>query len=335
MESADIAPAAFSAPAADLQALLNGPVRVHLAELGVIAVRGADAATFLQTQLTNDVVGQGQDTLLLSGYCTPKGRLLATFHQWREGDEVRLALPREILVPVMKRLSMFVLRSKLVLADLSDSCSISALLGPGSASLLRAAGFDPPAAAWESRKTSGVRISRLPGSGASDERFVLAMDPGEQWPASLAGARAVASGVWWWSEVAAAVPTVFKRTQEKFVPQMINYEVLGGVNFKKGCYPGQEIVARSQYIGKLKRRMHLAHSQRDHQLAPGADIFIAGEDAPIGTVVMAAAAPAGGVDLLFEAPSDRIVGASLCAGSANGATLELRPLPYQLFDPTA
>lgn len=331
----DLRAAAFSAPAADLQALLQQPVCVPLPELGTIAVRGTDAASFLQTQLTNDVVGQGADTLRLTGYCTPKGRLLATFLQWREGDEVRLALPREILAPVMKRLSMFVLRSKVTLVDLGDSCAIRAALGPGVGASLTAHGCDLPTATWGSSSNDGVRIHRLPGSGVGVERFLVVAESGALTPGPLEAMRQAHAGVWWWSEIAAAMPTVFALTQEKFVPQMINFEVLGGVNFKKGCYPGQEIVARSQYLGKLKRRMHLAHAGHDHRLAPGADVFICGDSAPIGTVVLAAAAPAGGIDLLFEAPADRIAGAALCAGSNDGPALELRPLPYELFDPTA
>jgi hypothetical protein len=128
------------------------------------------------------------------------------------------------------------------------------------------------------------------------------------------------------------VPTVFAATQEKFVPQMINYEVIGGVSFTKGCYPGQEVVARSQYRGKLKRRMHLAHCTE--AAVPGADVFADGEAEPAGTVVMAAGAPGGGCDLLFECPLEKAEAPLRLAGEG-GARLELRPLPYELVDVTA
>jgi folate-binding protein YgfZ len=166
------------------------------------------------------------------------------------------------------------------------------------------------------------------------ERFLLTQ-AASSLPAPLASLRVVSSDAWWWSEVAAGIPTVFLATQEKFVPQMINFEVLGGVNFKKGCYPGQEIVARSQYLGKLKRRMQVAHAKVEDPPAPGSDVFQSAQEQPVGTVVMAAHAPGGGVDLLFEAPLDRIGTGTLHIGSASGAELHIRPLPYELFDPTA
>jgi hypothetical protein len=151
--------------------------------------------------------------------------------------------------------------------------------------------------------------------------------------ARLQGARRVASGVWWWTQIDAAIPDVFAATQEKFVPQMINLEVLGGVNFKKGCYPGQEVVARSQYLGKLRRRMSIAHV--DGTASAGADVFVDGEAQPVGTIVMSASAPGGGVDLLFECPVERLGATSLRATAPDGPPLATRSLPYELFDPTA
>ncbi|MCX8005374.1 MAG: folate-binding protein, partial [Burkholderiaceae bacterium] len=137
---------------------------------------------------------------------------------------------------------------------------------------------------------------------------------------------------WWWTQIDAAIPQVFAATVERFVPQMINLDVLGAVNFKKGCYPGQEVVARSQYLGKLRRRMHLAHVAGETRA--GADVFAAGSEQPVGTVVMAATAPQGGMDLLFECPLDRLQD-PLFANAPQGPPLALRPLPYELVDPTA
>ena len=325
---------AFAASSEDLAAVLGAPVVARLSELGTIRAEGADATAFLQSQLTNDVAHLGTDALQLNGYCTPKGRLLATFHQWRDGDAIVLQLPRELAAPVAKRLSMFVLRAKARLAETSDQWTTHALLGPQASAALRAAGIEPPAQVWASVESAGLRVSRLPAAPAVAERFLLTQ-AASSLPAPLASLRVVSSDAWWWSEVAAAVPTVFPATQEKFVPQMINFEVLGGVNFKKGCYPGQEIVARSQYLGKLKRRMQVAHAEIDDPPAAGSDVFQSAQEQPIGTVVMAARAPGGGVDLLFEAPVDRVDAGTLHIGSANGAALRILPLPYELFDPTA
>jgi tRNA-modifying protein YgfZ len=325
---------AFAASTADLAAVLNAPAVARLSELGTIRVDGADATAFLQSQLTNDVAHLGSDALQLNGYCTPKGRLLATFHQWRDGDAIVLQLPRQLVAPVAKRLSMFVLRAKVRLTDASDQCTTHALLGPQASAALRAAGIEPPAQTWASVENAGLRVSRLPAAPTVAERFLLTQ-AGSALPAPLSSLPVVSSDVWWWSEVAAAVPTVFPATQEKFVPQMINFEVLGGVNFKKGCYPGQEIVARSQYLGKLKRRMQVAHAEIEDPPAAGSDVFQSAQEQPIGTVVMAARAPGGGVDLLFEAPVDRVDAGTLHIRAVGGAALRILPLPYELFDPTA
>lgn len=309
----------------------GAPAAVPLPELGVIAVGGADAISFLQAQLTNDVAHLAAADMQLNGYCTAKGRLLATFHQWRHGDDVMLRLPREILPAVMKRLSMFVLRAKVRLADASDQWTTTGLLG--AADLARRAGVEPPAAPWTGIVIDDARLDRVPDAGGTD-RFLLTAPAPSSLPPWCADLPRRPAGAWWRSEIDAAVPTVFAATQEKFVPQMINLEVLGGVSFRKGCYPGQEVVARSQYLGKLKRRMQRAHV--DHSdVAIAGDVYHSDEQQPVGTIVMAAASPQGGTDLLVEAPIDRLQSGSLHLASATGPALTVRGLPYELFDPTA
>jgi folate-binding protein YgfZ len=280
------------------------------------------------------VAGLSELALQLNGYCTPKGRLLATFHQWRHDDAVVLQLPAEILGPVMKRLSMFVLRSKAKLIDASSQQTTYGLAGPGAAAAVRSLGLDVPEAPWLSISSDGVRVSRMPPAPRAGERFLLSVDASTALPDRL-GIPLRASAVWWWSEVTAAVPTVFAATQEKFVPQMVNLEVLGGVSFKKGCYPGQEIVARSQYLGKLKRRMQVAHAAGTSPPAAGSDVFHSARPEPVGTVVMSATAPGGGVDLLIELPVDRLESGSLHLEGNIGTRLDVGTLPYSLLDPTA
>ena len=318
--------------AAAAGAALQGPVRAPLTELGVIAASGADAARFLHAQLTNDVEHLGADRLALAGYCTAKGRLLATFRVWREAGTVCLLLPRELLAGVLKRLSMFVLRAKVTLVDASDAWAVSAVFGTGAESRLGALGFAPPAAPGQCTRSGDARVARLHGSARLPERFLL-LEPAADGAAVAASSDlpSVDSGAFWWSEIDAGVPTVFAATQEKFVPQMINYEVIGGVSFSKGCYPGQEVVARSQYRGRLKRRMQLGHCAA---AAPaGADVFADGEAEAAGTVVMSASAPGGGFDLLLECPLEK-ADAPLRLGAADGPLLALRALPYELVDVT-
>ena len=315
--------ARFDAPAADFEAMRAGAVCARIDEFGVIEARGPDAASFLQSQLTNDVEQLGLEGVQLNGYCTAKGRLLAVFTAWRDADAVYLQLPREILPAVLKRLSMFVLRAKVKLADASERWNCTAVFGNGSATAL-----DTPGAAalapWASTAAGAVRVLRLPDAPSAGARFLLIAPEAPQLPAAR-----VSAAAWWWTQADAAVPDVFLATQEAFVPQMINFEVLGGVNFRKGCYPGQEVVARSQYLGKLRRRMSVA--QTTGAAAIGDDVHDA-SGAPVGKVVLAAAAPDGTTTLLFECPVDRL---SAPLHTGDGAALLLRPLPYELHDVTA
>ncbi len=330
------APAAgtWNTEATAAERALVGPVLAVLEEFGVIAASGADAAGFLHAQLTNDVAHLAPDAVQLNGYCNAKGRLLAVFMNWRDADAIYLQLPREILEPVRKRLSMFVLRAKVTLSDVSERWVALGLIGRGSARVLQEAGRLPQPVDG-SVALGETRILRLRPSPCLEERFLLLVPARElaDWLERLKAAQRVASGAWWWSQIDAGVPDVFAATQEKFVPQMINLEVLGGVNFKKGCYPGQEVVARSQYLGKLRRRMGIAHVEG--RAAAGADVYAQGEAQPVGTVVMAATAPSGGMDLLFECPVEKVGAAPLRAGAPDGPVLFVRPLPYELFDPTA
>lgn len=323
----------WAASADDLQRALDQPVCVPLDELGTLEVVGADAASFLHSQLTNDVLHLDERHVQRNGYCTAKGRLLATFEAWRQADAIRLELPREILPAIAKRLSMFVLRAKARVADASGQWATLALVGPGAATALRAAGAEVPEAG-ETRALGAVLLTGAPAGSRLHERYLLRGPQAEvgEWRRRL-DLPTVAAGVWWWSQIDAGLPTVFAATQEKFVPQMINYEVLAGVSFKKGCYPGQEVVARSQYLGKLRRRMGLGHVDGTAQAA--ADVYAEGAAEPVGQVVMAAAAPGGGMDVLFECPLDRAGERPLRVGRADGPLLHTRPLPYALVDVTA
>jgi hypothetical protein len=229
---------------------------------------------------------------------------------------------------------MFVLRARVKLVDASARWQAWAVFGLGAEARLRALGAAVPAAPGECTGLGGARIARLRGSARVAERFLLIAPAAEaqQVAAALTDLAPVGSGAFWWSEIDAGVATVFAATQEKFVPQMINFEVVGGVSFSKGCYPGQEVVARSQYRGKLKRRMQPAHCATS--AAAGADVFAEGEAEAVGTVVMAATSPEGGFDLLFECPQEKAA-APLRLGTADGPALELRTLPYELLDVTA
>ena len=296
--------------------LLNGIA--PLPHLGVIRVDGADAASFLQGQLTQDFVLLQDNQARLAAYLSPKGRMLASFIGLRRSStELLLVCSRDLLPATLKRLSMFVLRAKVRLTDASADFQCWGLAGDA---LLSIAGSALPA--WSKAEFGSASVVHL--YPAESQPRALLVAPAD---APAPTGPALAPGLWDWSEVRSGVATLTAPVVDAFVPQMLNYESIGGVNFKKGCYPGQEVVARSQFRGTLKRRTYLAHAPS--ALAVGAEVF-APEDAeqPVGTVVQAAAAPGGGVDALVALQ----VAAASGALHVGGVALTLQPLPYALLD---
>ena len=296
--------------------LLNGIA--PLPHLGVIRVDGADAASFLQGQLTQDFVLLQDNQARLAAYLSPKGRMLASFIGLRRSStELLLVCSRDLLPATLKRLSMFVLRAKARLTDASADFQCWGLAGDA---LLSIAGSALPA--WSKAEFGSASVVHL--YPAESQPRALLVAPAD---APAPTGPALAPGLWDWSEVRSGVATLTAPVVDAFVPQMLNYESIGGVNFKKGCYPGQEVVARSQFRGTLKRRTYLAHAPS--ALAVGAEVF-APEDAeqPVGTVVQAAAAPGGGVDALVALQ----IAAASGALHVGGVALTLLPLPYALLD---
>ena len=305
-----------------------------LSHLGVIAVSGADGARFLHGQLSNDIEHLPAGQARLAAYCTPKGRMLASMLAWRDGDTVRLQLPREILAAIQKRLQMFVLRSKVKLEDVSASVVCLGFAGDAAATLATIVDGKLPGEVYGSAEFSAGTVIRMPDSG-SIARYQWITDPER---ASAAGQlmtpQLAPASAWRRSEIVAGVPMIVQTTQEKFVPQMINFELLGGVNFRKGCYPGQEIVARSQYLGKLKRRMLPAEIDTP-DVAAGTEVYASTDpDQPSGQIVNAEPHADGGSQCLVElkiAVLDQQ--ATLHLGSANGPQLRILPSPYSLTEP--
>ncbi|HEX4584018.1 MAG TPA: folate-binding protein [Burkholderiaceae bacterium] len=326
-------PGSWSAPVEQLRLALRHPVLAALPELGIVAVRGADAQQFLNAQLTVDVTAIEAQHWQLGAYCSVKGRVLALFEMWRADDGFCLLMPAEQSEPLRTRLARFVLRSKVKLEDVSSQWTVFGLTGPGIEAALTATGRQCPEAPWSSRNLDdGARLVRVPASPRTGARLMLVVPAAASqfWRQQLAAVAPVDAGVWWWSKVDAGLPDVFALTQERFLPQMLNLDVLGGVHFRKGCYPGQEVVARSQYLGKLRRRMMRGHAEK---AAAADDLFDADAGGgPVGTVVMAAASPDGGVDLLFECQAGA---AQLRIGAAQSASVSPGELPYPMINPTA
>lgn len=302
----------------------------RLDDWGVIRASGADAAAFLHGQLSNDITGMAPGQARLAAYCTAKGRMLASFIACRDADgAILLACPASVLAATLKRLRMFVLKAKVTLEDAGPAFRVTGVAGaaPG-----QAVGLADSDAVWSARNLGAVAAVRLP-DGGGQPRWLL-LGPEAEVDALVAGLPPLPVASWRWLEVRSAVVPVLAETAEQFVPQMINYELVGGVNFKKGCYPGQEIVARSQYLGKLKRRGVLVHADSPEGAArPGQEVFWS-EDAaqPSGMVAAAAAAPGGGWDALVELKTSALEGGRLHLGAVDGPVLSVLPLPYAIPD---
>ena len=311
----------------DLGAIEGGACRLD--HWGVILATGPDAASFLHGQLTQDMVHWVEGQAKLAGYCSAKGRLLATFMALRLGPEqVALVCSADLLAPTLKRLSMFVLRAKcklssgeglLALYGLSGSAADRWLAGACAATHL-------PQMPWQTLTFGPTSTAlRLP-SGTADSRWLLIQ------PADAAAPQlpALDRSFWDWLEVRAGVVRVVAATTEQFVPQMVNLELTAGVNFQKGCYPGQEVVARTQYRGTLKRRMF--HMTADAPVHAGQEVHHASDPGqPAGMVALAAAIPgdsAGRHAALVECKSAMVS----AEGSLSVSSVRLRPeaLPYPL-----
>ena len=312
-------------PAPDLA--LGTPVAVRLADWGAIRAKGDDAAAFLNGQLTQDTVKMDIGQARLAGYCSPKGRLLASFVMWRTAaDEILLACSADLLAPTLKRLSMFVLRAKCKLSDASGEIALWGVALPG---LLHDSAEHPvPAEPYATSPVAGGTAIRLAdAAGATRVLWAAPADATPPW------ATTSSPDVWNWLEVQSAVPRIVASTVEAFVPQMVNLELVGGVNFQKGCYPGQEIVARSQYRGTLKRRMVLAEGAS--AAAAGAEVFAAADpEQPAGQVVLSASLlhPEGGARhaALIEVKRALADAGELHIGAVDGPVLRLRELPYEI-----
>ena len=311
-----------------------------LPQWGLILVSGADAESFLQNQLTNSVVGlsltppsniaYGNQGVRLVGYCNVKGRLLASAwiasYQLPDSTEsyFGLFLSKNIAASFAKRLSMYVLRSKVSVKDVSDQWTISGY-------------YSPPEQASNlvlNTEDFGLRLPNVLMDGKAQSRVLIAQRIENQ-----AGTFSEKDFLCWNNlEVLSAIPRIVLATQEQFVPQMINFESVAGIDFKKGCFPGQEIVARSQYRGVIKRRLQLAHIEGSFDpqaFAPGVELFHRDDPSqPAGMVVLSAPNPqkSNWVDFQIECKLDALEHGEIHIGSSTGPVLKIDSLPYPLIE---
>jgi hypothetical protein len=321
----------YGDPRAELQAASHSNVLVDLSHLALVRAEGADTENFLQGQFTNDIKLVTSGRAQLSAYCNPKGRMFAIFLIAKMQDAYLLQLPAALAENTIKRLRMYILRAK-VKMDFAPELLATGLSGPDTESLLRAVTGVAPATAYEIAVANDVLVIRLPGTHPRFEIIAMVEKQISLWQALLAkDVKPAGAGIWSWLDIGAGIPSVLPGTVEEFVPQMANLDAISGVSFTKGCYPGQEIVARMHYLGRLKQRMFKLYVETDTPPAPGTPVYALNfPDQAAGSVVSAAISPRGGCDLLAVIQLSGMEGGEIRLGGADGIRLQIEPQPYEL-----
>ncbi len=302
-----------------------------LSHYSLLQASGEETQSFLQNQFCNDVRNVSMLQSQLNAYCTPKGRMLAFFRLFQRNDTYYLRLPNEILETTLKRLRMFVMMTKTELTNGSDTLSRFGFAGPKAHDQLAALVDAVPRKSNEATQTNGLTIICV----QANTRFEIYGDTAATqnlWQQLSKEAMPVNADAWELLDIHDALPDVYLQTQEAFVPQMLNLQAINALSFKKGCYPGQEIVARMHYLGKLKRRMFVAHTADNTTVQPGDTLHAEGSESAqgVGKVVRAQSNPDGGTDLLAVIEISSAQERVLHLHDASGPLLELLELPYTI-----
>jgi hypothetical protein len=317
----------FGSPEQERQAALQGDVLTDLSYFGVIKVSGSDAAKFLQGQLTNDVRQVNANQSQLTAWCNPKGRIIVNLRLFKRQDAYYLFLPQASVEMTLKRLRMYILRAAVQLEDVSHQLIRLGIAGKQSASLIAdSLKCTPPAAINASLTLEASTVIRVQGA---QPRYLLFTEmPQIIWSQLVQSACPVGATIWQWLDILAGLPQIVPATSEEFVPQMINYSLIDGVSFKKGCYTGQEIVARMQYLGTLKRRMYLAKIDTTSLPQPGDALYVSSELQSVGKIVNAQWHPHGGVVVLAVVQITHAEQDEIHWQTPRGEKLQWLNLPY-------
>jgi len=271
----------FGDPFAETGAMQENAIVVPLTGSGLISVSGEDALSFLNAQLTSDVSVISATAAQYSGYCTPKGRLLATMLLFADDNAHWLVLPGELADPVSARLNKYILRAKVKLEVVSTDFVTFGVAGTRAPAAVAGALSLPPAEKeFQVQKIDGCNVVSLPGN-----RYLVICEAGHAastWQKLGTQARPAGTPLWALQTIRAGIATITAATQEMFTPQMVALDTHGGVSFEKGCYPGQEIVARTRYLGDVKRRLY--HGRCAQAAGPGATVVDSENGKTVGTV---------------------------------------------------
>ena len=314
------------------QAISNNTI-VDLSHLGLLQLSGDDHLDFIQKQVTNDINYLDGNNAQFTGYCNPKGRLLALFLAFSHYDHLHLQLNGELTEAIQKRLKMYVMRAKVTIDNVSDSILRIGVTGEKSAEVLATLFEKIPTAAYQLISSKNGAILRL---GGNIPRYIVYSDMENMpkiWQALNQTHTYADKNHWELLEIEAGIPDITPITQEEFVPQMVNLDALNGINYKKGCYTGQEIIARTHYLGKVKRRTVLAELVSEIAPQIGDNVFSETSPEPatevtsgaVGKVVRVAEANTHIFKLLVEARLETLEAGALFW---RDKALQLKDLPY-------
>ncbi|MHB8454714.1 MAG: CAF17-like 4Fe-4S cluster assembly/insertion protein YgfZ [Acidiferrobacterales bacterium] len=321
----------FGNPESERRCTADGDVVADLSHLSLIRADGEDASSFLQGQLSNDIRQVTDNHCQLSAYCSPQGRMFAIFRVFLSEGAYFLQLPGNLLTPTLNRMRMFVLRAKVRLECADAEWVRIGISGPNSEAILTQAGITPPLAVDGCSTSGDITILRIAGLKPRFELFARSDSIKALWGVLRTQVTPVSAAAWSWLDIVAGIPTVLPGTVEEFVPQMANLDLVDGINFKKGCYPGQEIVARMHYLGRLKQRMVRAHVVTTTPPMPGTAVFapdFVGQSA--GTVVDAQPGPEDGFDVLVVVQLSSLTIGEFHLAAPDGPRLKLVEMPYSL-----
>ena len=306
-------------------------VLADLSHYALIKASGEDVIEFLQGQFTNDIKLVKDNFSQLSAYCNPKGRILANFRIFKYKDEYILRLHGDILEPTLKRLRMFVMRSKVELLDCSDELTRIGIAGENATAKLSSIFTTLPENSDESLTENDTTIIKLAGAVARYEVYGPLETVKTLWETLENDAVSIGKNSWDLLTIRAGIPEIVTGTVEAFVPQMVNLQAINSLSFTKGCYPGQEVVARMHYLGKVKRRLYIASAETDTLPVPGQSIVTGAEsEEKAGQIVMASWSGDNTVELLAVLIIEKAENEALHIESHDGASLTLADLPYSL-----
>jgi len=310
----------------------SGLVLCDLSHQGLISVDGEDATDFLQGQLTNDVRDVSEQHSQLSAYCTHKGRMLANFRIFKRENSFYLRLPLSLLEPTLKRISMFILMSKVSIKNSSNALVRFGLSGPTADEHLSSLISELPKEVDDTIQIDGYTVIKCPGLQARYEIYGELTPMQKLWSNLDVHAAPVGAAAWEMLDIQAGIPTIYPETTESFVPHMANMQAINGVSFQKGCYTGQEVVARMQYLGKLKRRMFRINVDTDDIVKSGDKLFNANSSSAqgAGQIVSAQQDPDGGYSALAVINIPDTESGQLQLHDENGPSITVSDLPYTI-----